>query len=141
MKFKKNDLVSIDFGAFCSVFGADSEASEASAEYHKVLNCRMTDTGIEYKLRGCYGWWKEEHLRLKPEVTKSSPSRDEALSPSTLQGEEINCDTEDSGESEDLWGVIAELSEIRAGYNLFSDKERAKYHALTIAINKLREEA
>ena len=57
------------------------------------------------------------------------------------QGLETKCDVDDSGEPESLWDIIAELSEIRAGYNLFSDKERAKYHALTVAISKLREEA
>ena len=57
------------------------------------------------------------------------------------QGPETKCDVDDSGEPESLWDIIAELSEIRAGYNLFSAKERAKYHALTVAISKLREEA
>lgn len=57
------------------------------------------------------------------------------------QGSETECDVDDSGESEDIQDIIAELSEIRAGYNLFSYEERAKYHALTVAINKLREEA
>ena len=57
------------------------------------------------------------------------------------QGPETEYDVDDSGESEDIQDIIAELSEIRAGYNLFSYEERAKYHALTVAINKLREEA
>lgn len=93
LKFKKNDLVSIDFSAFCSVFNAHNDEAEAEpVEYHKVLNCRMTDTGIEYKLRGCYGWWKEEHLSLKPEVPKFSPSRDEAvgLDTNTLKVENVS---------------------------------------------------
>lgn len=144
MKFKKNDLVSIDLSALGSIVMVDwssGEPSQMPVKYYKVLTCRRTDTGIEYRLKGYSGWWKEEHLRLKPEVAKSSLSRDEASSPCTLQDEEINCDTDDSGESEDLWGVIAELSEIRAGYDLFSSKEQAKYHALTVAINKLREDA
>ena len=57
------------------------------------------------------------------------------------QGPETKCDIDDSDESENIQDIIAELSEIRAGYNLFSYEERAKYHALTVAINKLREEA
>ena len=63
-KFKKGDLVGIDFNAFCSVFDGHNDEIEAEPmEYHKVLNCRMTqDDEVEYKLRGCYGWWRESHL-------------------------------------------------------------------------------
>jgi hypothetical protein len=63
VKFKKGDLVMIDFKAFCSIFGSDDEEGLSTpVEKHKVINCRMTNDGIEYKLRGCYGWWKESHL-------------------------------------------------------------------------------
>ena len=62
-KFKKGDLVSINFEAFCSIFASpDGNYLAGPVEYHKVTNYRMTNNGIEYKLRGCYGWWKEEHL-------------------------------------------------------------------------------
>ena len=76
-------------------------------------------------------------------ATESEFLAQQALDPEVdkEQGPETKCDTGDSDESENIQDIIAELSEIRAGYNLFSYKERAKYHALTVAINKLREEA
>lgn len=77
-------------------------------------------------------------LATESEFLTQSP---EYIEVDTSVGPETKCDTGDSGESENLWDVIAELSDIRAGYNLFSDKEQAKYHALTVAINKLREDA
>ena len=104
MKFKKNDLVLIDFSSFGSIFMVDwssGDPSQMPVQYHKVLTCRKTATGIEYKLEGYSGWWKEDHLRLKPEEAKSHPSREVAPDPDTLQGEEAKCDTGDSGASGD----------------------------------------
>ena len=40
---------------------------------------------------------------------------------------------------EEVWNAIHELSDIRAGYNLFDDKELDKYHACSLAIKALRE--
>ena len=40
---------------------------------------------------------------------------------------------------EEVWDAIHELSDIRAGYNLFDDKEWLKYHACSLAIKALRE--
>ena len=40
---------------------------------------------------------------------------------------------------EEVWNAIHELSDIRAGYNLFDDKEIGKYHACSLAIKALRE--
>jgi hypothetical protein len=60
--------------------------------------------------------------------------------PTTNTQNETKCDTEDSGAPENLWEVISELSDIRASFSAFNEEERAKYHALSVAINKLREE-
>lgn len=97
--------------------------------------------GPTYKLFGLEGYFAEDCFAGLAAASVDTPESSFVIQVDTLQGIETKCDTEDSGDSEDLWDVIAELSEIRAGYNLFSDKERAKYHALTVAINKLREEA
>ena len=40
---------------------------------------------------------------------------------------------------EEVWEAIYELSDIKAGYNLFDAKERPKYHACYLAIKALRE--
>ena len=42
-------------------------------------------------------------------------------------------------DKEEVWKAIHELSDIRAGYNLFDDKEIDKYHACSLAIIALRE--
>ena len=39
----------------------------------------------------------------------------------------------------EVWDAIHELSDIRAGYNLFDDEELPKYHACSLAIKALRE--
>ena len=39
----------------------------------------------------------------------------------------------------EVWDAICELSDIRAGYSLFDDKEAGKYHACSLAIKALRE--
>ena len=39
---------------------------------------------------------------------------------------------------EEVWRAIRELSDIRAGYNLFDAQEVHKYHALSLAIKALR---
>lgn len=38
----------------------------------------------------------------------------------------------------ELWEVISELSDIRAGYNLFDAEEYPKHHACSVAIDALR---
>ncbi len=40
---------------------------------------------------------------------------------------------------EEVWEAIHELSDIRAGYNLFDEEESGKYHACSLAIKALRE--
>ncbi len=40
---------------------------------------------------------------------------------------------------EEVWEAIHEISDIRAGYNLFNRKQRSKYHACYLAIKALRE--
>ena len=40
---------------------------------------------------------------------------------------------------EEVWNAIHELSDIRAGYNLFDDEELPKYYACSLAIKALRE--
>ena len=40
---------------------------------------------------------------------------------------------------EEVWNAIQELSDIRAGYNLFDDEELPKYHACSLAIKALRD--
>ena len=45
----------------------------------------------------------------------------------------------DEWNRDEVWEAIHELSDIRAGYNLFSSKERTKYHACSLAIRALRE--
>ena len=40
---------------------------------------------------------------------------------------------------EEVWNAIHELSDIRAGYNLFDDEELPKYHACSLAIKALRD--
>ena len=42
-------------------------------------------------------------------------------------------------EVENIQEIITELSEIRAGYNLFDENEQPKYHALSVAIQVLNE--
>ena len=39
----------------------------------------------------------------------------------------------------EVWEAIHELSDIKAGYDLFDEKERPKYHACCLAIKALRE--
>lgn len=41
-------------------------------------------------------------------------------------------------DEKEVWEAIRELSDIRAGYNLFDEKESGKYHACTVAIKALR---
>jgi len=41
--------------------------------------------------------------------------------------------------NEEVWEAIHELSDIRANYSLFDDKESGKYHACCLAIKALRE--
>lgn len=40
---------------------------------------------------------------------------------------------------EEVWEAIYELSDIKAGYSLFDEKERPKHHACCLAIKALRE--
>jgi hypothetical protein len=40
---------------------------------------------------------------------------------------------------QEVWDAIHELSDIRAEYNLFDDKEIGKYYACSLAIKALRE--
>lgn len=42
-------------------------------------------------------------------------------------------------DKEEVWNAIHELSEIRAGLNVFEVKERSVYHAYSLAIKALRE--
>ena len=41
-------------------------------------------------------------------------------------------------DSEEVWDAIHELSDIRAGYNLFDENEVGKYYACSLAIKALR---
>ena len=41
--------------------------------------------------------------------------------------------------SKEVWDAIHELSDIRAGYNLFDEEESPKYHACSLGIKALRE--
>lgn len=41
--------------------------------------------------------------------------------------------------SDEIWSAIHELSDIRAQYSLFDEKEKQKYHACSLAIKALRE--
>lgn len=41
--------------------------------------------------------------------------------------------------TEEVWNAIHELSDIRAGFDLFDDKDISKYHACSLAIKALRE--
>ena len=65
IKFKKNDLVRMNNAVFMNIFdpNLDGSIEPISKQTYKVIQCRFgTDGNIEYKLRGCYGWWKESHL-------------------------------------------------------------------------------
>ena len=65
IKFKKNDLVRMNNAAFMNIFDPNLEEpiEPISKQTYKVTQCRFAADGtIEYKLRGCYGWWKERHL-------------------------------------------------------------------------------
>lgn len=65
IKFKKNDLVRMNNAAFMNIFdpNLDEPIESISKETYKVTQCRFASDGsVEYKLRGCYGWWKETHL-------------------------------------------------------------------------------
>jgi hypothetical protein len=42
-------------------------------------------------------------------------------------------------DKEEVWEAIHELSDIRAGYNLFDAEESRKYHSCSLAIKALRE--
>lgn len=140
-KFKMGDQVSFVYG---SVFSPNPDGVyQAVVNGGKIIarkGCGSSG-GPEYRVAGFTGWWAEENLVLVSRGTKNSPSRDEAGDLNKDKPEEPKRDTEDSGESENLWDVIAELSDLRARFNVFDDEERVKYHALTVAINKLREEA
>ena len=46
---------------------------------------------------------------------------------------------EEIWDREEVWNAIHELSDIRAGYNCFDDKENGKYHTCSLAIKALRE--
>lgn len=39
----------------------------------------------------------------------------------------------------EVWEAVQEISDIRGRYNLFSPKERPKYHACSLAIRALRD--
>lgn len=39
---------------------------------------------------------------------------------------------------DEIWNAIHNLSDIRAQYNLFDEKEKQKYHACSLAIKALR---
>lgn len=45
----------------------------------------------------------------------------------------------ESWDREEVWNAIHELSDIRGRYNLFSKKQRPKYHACCLAIRALRQ--
>lgn len=139
-KFEKGDHVSFVYG---SVFSPNPDgAFRAVANGGKVIarkGCGSSG-GPEYRVAGFSGWWSEENLVLVSRGSKNSPSCDEAVCPTKDQPVESKRDTEDSGESENLREVISELSDLRARFNVFDDEERAKYHALSVAIKKLQEE-
>lgn len=42
-------------------------------------------------------------------------------------------------DSKEVWDAIHALSDIRARYNLFDDKEWHKYHACSLGIKAMRE--
>lgn len=140
-KFNRGDHVSFVYG---SVFSPSKMGMfEAVVNGGKIISRKGCGSsgGPEYRVDGFTGWWPEKYLVLVSRGPENLHCCEESSGATTNTQNETKCDTGDSGESENLWDVIAELSEIRAGYNLFSDKERAKYHALTVAISKLREEA
>jgi beta-galactosidase len=63
--FKKGDLVRMNNAVFMNIFdpNLDKPIEPISKQTYKVTQCRFAaDGSIEYKLRGCYGWWKERHL-------------------------------------------------------------------------------
>lgn len=138
-KFEKGDHVSFVYG---SVFSPNPDGIyQAVVNGGKVIarkGCGSSG-GPEYRVAGFSGWWAEENLVLVSRGSKNSPRCDEAGGPIKDQPVESKCDIEDSGESENLWDVISELSDLRARFNVFDDEERAKYHALSVAIKKLQE--
>jgi hypothetical protein len=136
-KFKKGDEVCITYG---SAFGSPSVYMAAMTEGSTITACKETPDGNAYRLKHYVGWWSEENLVAKSKASKNFSWQDEGSEPTTYTQNETKCDTGDSGEPENLWNVISELSDIRASYSVFDDEERAKYHALSVAINKLREE-
>lgn len=139
-KFEKGDHVSFVYG---SVFSPNAYgAYQAVVNGGKVIarkGCGSSG-GPEYRVAGFSGWWAEENLVLVSRGSKNSPSCDEAGGPTKDQPGEPKRDTGDSGEPEDFSLIISELSDLRARFNVFDDEERAKYHALSVAIKKLREE-
>lgn len=135
-KFKKGDQVRVTFGP---TFG-DPNAPTMFCYKITARKSKGMSGGPEYRLGSLSGWWAEHNLVLASQPTKNSPDCNEAERAITYTPKETKCDTEDSGEPENLWDVISELSDIRAGFSVFDDEERAKYHALSVAIEKLREE-
>ena len=136
-KFKKGDEVCITYG---SAFGSPSVYMAAMTEGSTITACKETPNGNAYRLKHYAGWWSEENLVSKSKASKNFSWRDEGSEATTYTQNETKCNTEDSGESENLWEVISELSDIRASYSCFYSEEQKKYHALTVAINKLRKE-
>lgn len=142
-KFEKGDHVSFVYG---SVLSPNPDGVfQAVVNGGKIVARKSSDPSQgrvynDYKVSGFSGWWPEENLVLVHRGSKNSPSHDEAVGPIKDQPSEPKLNTGDSGASENLWDVISELSDIRAGYSVFDDEERAKYHALSVAIEKLREE-
>ena len=135
-KFKKGDEVCITYG---SAFGSAAAYMTAMIEGSTITACKETPEGNVYRLKHFVGWWAEENLVLKPQPTKNSLCCDESSAATKYQGPSSKLNTGDSGESENLWEVISELSDLRSRFNVFDDEERAKYHALSVAIKKLRE--
>lgn len=135
-KFKKGDEVCITYG---SAFGSPSVYMAAMTEGSTITACKETPNGNAYRLKHYVGWWSEENLVSKSKASKNFSWRDEGSEPTTNTQNETKCDTGDSGASEDLSQIISELSDLRARFNAFDDEERAKYHALSVAIKKLQE--
>ena len=141
-KFEKGDQVSFVYGSILSP--NPDGVFQAVVNGGKIIARKSSDPSQErvyndYKVSGFSGWWPEENLVLVRRGSKNSPSRDEAAGPIKDQPSEPKLDTGDSGESESLLAVISELSDLRARFNVFDDEERAKYHALSVAIKKLQE--
>lgn len=138
-KFNKGDHVSFVFG---SVFSPNAYgAYQAVVNGGKIIarkGCGSSG-GSEYRVSGFSGWWPEEYLVLVSKGPENPHCCDESSEPTTNTQNETKCDTGDSEASEDLSQIISELSDLRACFNAFDDEERAKYHALSVAIKKLQE--